>query len=184
MQLRYMGLVGLILLVLGTVALFVQPVYACSPMPTPDGPTPTAVTLESRVQGTQIIFEGTVTAISEDRALTTVQVSRYFKGNGPGSVTVLGFGWGTDCLPTTYVGEHAIFYTFGDPAEELSIPSSGNVEAVSDKTVAAIIKAVGHDPAPAPNDPMQVIVMALVGLGTIIVILAALVWLRRKLKST
>lgn len=183
MRMRNIGLVCLLGILAATI-LFVRPVYACSPEPTPEGPTPTAVTLESRVQNIPVIFEGTVTAISEDRVETTVQVSRYFKGRGPGTVTVLGFGWGSDCLPVIDVGAHAIFYAFGDPAEELFISSWGSVESVDDVKVNAIIKAVGHAPVLASGAPAQgAIVVALLGLGTIIVIIAALVWFKRKPKE-
>lgn len=176
------GLACMVILILG-LAISVQPAYACSPVPTPDGPTPIPMTLESRVQNIPVIFEGTVTAMTEDRALTTVQVSRYFKGEGPGSVTITGFGWGTDCLPEAYVGEHAIFYTFGDPTKELSIPSGGNVEAVDDAKVEAIIKAVGHDPVLVPDQSVQTAV-ALIGLGMMIVVIVMIVWLKRKPKES
>jgi hypothetical protein len=185
MQLRCFGLACLVILIL-SFAVFTQPVYACSPTePPPEGePTPTAETLESLIQGTPIIFEGTVTAISEDRVLTTVQVSRYFKGDGPGTVTVLGFGWGTDCLPVTNVGEHAIFYTTGNPQEQIFIHSWRGIESVNDAKVDAIIKAVGHDPVLVPDDSAQVAVVALIGLGMMIGIIATIVWLKRKQKET
>lgn len=193
MRLRNTGLFFL-LIILSTTILLVQPAHACSPTePPPEGaPAPIVETLESRVYGSSVIFEGTVTAISEDRALTTVQVSRYFKGNGPGSVTVLGFGWGTDCLPVTNIGEHAIFYTSGDPVKELSISSWGSVEFVDDANVDAIVKLVGHEPVLVPGEPVLMsepplpvlVIVVSIGLGIIIiVIIAALIWLKQKPKE-
>lgn len=183
MKLHYIGLVCFVLILS---AATVRPVYACSPIPTVEGePTPTAETLESRIQKIPIIFEGTVTAISEDRALTTVQVNRYFKGDGPGTVTVLGFGWGTDCLPVTSVGEHAIFYTTGNPDEQLSIHSWGSFEAVNQAKVDAIIKGVGHEPIIAPNETMEALAAAaLIALGMVIVIIVAIIRVKRKNKES
>ncbi len=185
MKLRRIGFACL-LVILGATTFFVRPASACTLQPPVEGePIPTAEALESRIQKIPVIFEGTVTAISEDRERTTIKVSRYFKGDGPGSVTVLGFGWGTDCLPVTRVGQHAIFYTTGNPKEQLSIHSWGSTEAVNQEKVDAIIKVVGHAPVLAPDETLPGLAMvAFIGLGIIVVSIVALIWLKRKHKES
>lgn len=141
----------IVLLIFSSMVVFAQPVYACSPTETPADITPTADTLEGRIQQTPVIFEGTVTAISNDRQLTTIRVVRYFKGDGPVTVTVLGFGWGPDCLPVTDIGQRGVFYTIGDPNRQLSLQPWSEIDFASDTRIEEIERLVGHKPVVFPT---------------------------------
>ena len=125
-----------------------------------------------------------MTAQSEDRSLTTIEVTRYFKGKGPRVVTVTGFGWGTDCLPVINVQDHGIFYTGGDPDEQLLLISNSGFASASNELVVTIIEVVGQQPAPPTGGPFGIapllfILAALAMLG-IVATVVIILWLKRK----
>jgi len=46
----------------------------------------------------------------------TISVLRYFKGSGPATVTITGFGPGALCRSFVQASDHWIFFAKGDPA--------------------------------------------------------------------
>lgn len=119
---------------------------ACSPIPPEPGvPTPVPPTRADLLQAATTVFEGEVVALTEDRIITTIRVARYFKGEGPGRVALNGFGWGSDCLPVTEVGQEFIVYATGDPQTEVSLLTTEALSAAPE-----LIALTGQEPIEVP----------------------------------
>ncbi len=80
----------------------IKPASACKPAP---GSRPS--TLLQKAQETQYVFEGVVTEV-EGKAIV-IQVNKYFKGQGPKTVTLTGFNQ-TSCDDILSQGEHRLFF--------------------------------------------------------------------------
>ncbi len=111
----------------------IRPVYACTPPP--DGLP--YYTVADRVRAAEVVLEGTVTdvitgTIPGDTA--TVEVHQYFKGTGPDTVTIRGFGPSSACLSTVYQNDRLIFYTRGNPHTELEANYLSQFDAVDPAT--------------------------------------------------
>ena len=89
--------------------LFSQPASACKPAP---GSNP--ATLETRVNQTPYVFDGTVIRVNEDKL--TIRVNRYFKGKGSKIVTLTGFNRTSCDNFITTTGARYLF--FAKPAEK------------------------------------------------------------------
>jgi hypothetical protein len=85
---------------------FSQPASACKPAP---GSSP--ATLETRVQQTPYVFDGTVTKINEDTL--TIRVNRYFKGKGSRIITLKGFNRTSCDNFITKTGARYLFFAKG-----------------------------------------------------------------------
>ena len=79
-----------------------KPARACSPAP---GSHPSSIA--QRVEGSQYIFEGTVTQVQGNSVV--IQVNEYFKGQGPKTITLIGFNQ-TSCDDFLSSGEHRLFF--------------------------------------------------------------------------
>ena len=79
-----------------------KPARACSPAP---GSRPSSIA--QRVEGSQYIFEGTVTQVQGNSVV--IQVNEYFKGQGPKTITLIGFNQ-TSCDDFLSSGEHRLFF--------------------------------------------------------------------------
>lgn len=84
--------------------LSVASALACTP---PPGGLP-IIPIAQRVQAADVVLEGTVTQMSatnfqDDTA--TISVLRYFKGSGPITVTITGFGLGALCRSFVQAGD-------------------------------------------------------------------------------
>lgn len=159
-------------LALGVVlALWVAPALACTP---PPGGLP-IYTIAQRVAAADVVLEGTVTEVStltfpDDTA--TIQVQRFFKGSGPATVTITGFGPGAMCRSQVAVGNHFIFFARGDPATMMEANYLGQFDAVApadQDTIAEVIAALNAMPraylpmvvavqTPSPVPPTSTIV--------------------------
>lgn len=170
-----------------------RPAIACTP---PPGGLPT-LTAADRTRAAEVVLEGTVTAMQDNDIpgeTATVAVDRYFKGQGPATITIRGFGPGSICRSEVRIGQHLIFYAAGDPSSELQAKYLSQFDAVAPaeaQTVAEVIAAAGRQPAPPGPPPAslpptataslergsQLVVLlacALLGLG------GALLWVRRR----
>ena len=175
-------------------ALSVASALACTP---PPGGLP-VFTVAQRVRAADVVLEGTVTQMTkinmpDDTA--TISVQRYFKGSGPASVTITGFGPTSLCRSPVHAGEQWIFYAKGDPNALMSASYLSQFDAVdipSDETIAEIIAAVNSRPraylpllvgganivATAPRNADD---RALVSATLLLVIVGVLLLLRRHL---
>lgn len=187
MTLRYFSALAVVVLMVSSCHVAAQPLYACSPTSPPlDAPTPIPDTLGHRVQQTAIIFEGAVTA---DRPITTVQVTRYLKGTGPPIVQVLGFGSGADCLPKADSGMHGLFFTLGDPYDQLSRQPWSGIEQANDTTVTSIIRLVSHEPQPPAAEGVSPPgrrngIIALLTFGLLCACIGIFIWQERNRQRT
>jgi hypothetical protein len=129
-------------------ALWAAPALACTP---PPGGVP-IYTIAQRVQAADVVLEGDVTQVTQmqfpdDTAI--ISVSRYFKGNGPASVTITNFGPGGLCRSSVHVGDHWIFFAKGDPNTVMAASYLSQFDAVASatpNTIAQIIAALNSRP--------------------------------------
>jgi hypothetical protein len=75
----------------------------------------TSYTLADRVKAAQVVLEGTVTSVTNSGQTALIAVKQYFKGSGPATVTINGFGPSAACLVEVKAGDNLIFYASGDP---------------------------------------------------------------------
>ncbi len=78
------------------------------------------------------IFEGTVNSISD--SVATVQILQYFKGKGPDSLHIRSFN-STSCDQFLEIGQKAIFFADGNPADMLNAVYGPfkSIESVTDE---------------------------------------------------
>lgn len=149
---RMTGMVGLILLLNMILMLATPPLSVMACTPPAGGLPPYAVA--DRTNAAEVVVEGTIIALTDAGnygaiKTATVEVQRYFKGNGPAVVNIARFGPGSLCLSQVSIGQHWIFYTTGDPKTGLTAHYLSQFDAVDPATpdnVAQVIAAVGHDP--------------------------------------
>ncbi len=117
---------------------------ACTP---PAGGLP-KFTVADRTEAAEIVLEGTVASLTdEDIISATVDVQQYFKGQGPATVDISGFGPSSLCLSRVGTGDRLIFYARGDPSNGLSAHYLSQFDAVDRadaQTIAEVIAAVGQ----------------------------------------
>ena len=135
---------------------------ACSP---PPGGFP-KFTVADRTEAAEIVLEGTVASLSDEDSLgdfhsATVDVQKYFKGQGPATVDISGFGNPGLCLSRVGTGDRLIFYARGDPSNGLSAHYLsvffGAVDPADAKTIAEVIAAVGQaqiTPVDGPSEAL------------------------------
>ena len=133
---------------------------ACSP---PAGGFP-KFTVSDRTEAAEIVLEGTVASLTDEDILgdfhsATVDVQQYFKGQGPATVDISGFGNPGLCLSRVGTGDRLIFYARGDPSIGLTAhylsPFFGAVEPADSQTIAEVTAAVGQPqttPVDAPSE--------------------------------
>ena len=130
---------------------------ACSP---PAGGFP-KFTVADRTEAAEIVLEGTVASVTdEDIFSATVDVQQYFKGQGPATVDISGFGPSSLCLSRVGTGDQLIFYARGDPSNGLSahyLSPFHAVDRADAQTIAEVIAAVGQvqmTPVDAPSEAL------------------------------
>lgn len=130
---------------------------ACTP---PAGGLP-KFTVADRTEAAEIVLEGTVASLTdEDIFSASVDVQQYFKGQGPGTVNISGFGPSSLCLSRVGTGDRLIFYARGDPSNGLSahyVSQFDAVERADAQTIAEVIAAVGQaqiTPVDAPSEAL------------------------------
>ncbi|MGB0388191.1 MAG: hypothetical protein ACPGWR_25515 [Ardenticatenaceae bacterium] len=112
----------LLALIVVIVSLPVREVLACSPLPGYPNYTPA-----DRTMAAEVVLEGRVVEVTKTEGfeqVATVEVSRYFKKSDfiteePTVVTIDHLGSDAMCLAWVNVDDHLIFYTKGDPTNEL-----------------------------------------------------------------
>ncbi len=110
--------------------IFSQPASACKPAP---GSTP--ATLETRVNLTPYVFDGTVIRVNEDKL--TIRVKRYFKGKGSRIVTLKGFNrTSCDNIITTTGTRYLFFANHGGKGDWTAVYDGafGSVREWSNQT--------------------------------------------------
>ncbi len=115
----------------------IQPVTACSPSP---GSKPASIA--EKVKTAPYVFEGTTTEVNPPQV--TIQVTQYFKGNGPAKVKMTGFNEHS-CSDFLSVGQRAIFFGEGDIKTTLSAVydgAFGSKRPISSDTFAAITASI------------------------------------------
>lgn len=94
------------------------PAHAQDGCPEEDG----SVTVADRIEDAQIVLEGTITDVftySESLAgqqVAVVQVSQYFKGSGPATISLAGFGQRANCLQSVQAGQGPLLFFVIDDA--------------------------------------------------------------------
>lgn len=141
--------------VIAGILFFPYSVLACSGITR--GPNWTPPAMQDRLNDVQVVLEGIVTNFEgPDYPYTVrVKVQQYFKGSGPQTVRVEGFGSGASCLYEIEIGQSAIFFLNGTPNQLLEIGKTADakyadgwylLEPVSSKIVTQIVTATGHEP--------------------------------------
>jgi hypothetical protein len=97
---------------------FSQPASACRPAP---GSVP--ATLETRVNQTPYVFDGTVTRVNEDTL--TIRVNRYFKGKGSRIINLKGFNRTSCDTFITKPGARYLFFAKGTGRKNLDAVYDG-----------------------------------------------------------
>lgn len=118
-----------------------QTAHACTATSaTNPGPPPIQYSIEDRVTNTPIVLEGTVIS-TEPHGTATIQVLRYFKGNGPATMTGVHYGDGSMCQIPLFPGGPIIIFIsewqpgvyaahyFGDSA---TAPATGSGDKLTD----------------------------------------------------
>ncbi|MDY6994755.1 MAG: hypothetical protein SVR94_19390, partial [Pseudomonadota bacterium] len=127
------------LLLAGFLITFISPFsWACDPLP---GQFP--ATLAERVASTPYVFTATVTQVEGHQV--TVAVKRYFKGQGPDTLTIDGFNTGIACHDFLQINDHVIFFAEGDVHTVLSAVYDhvfGSVRPATPENSAAIEAAL------------------------------------------
>ena len=137
----------LILFVSLMLALDTKPAYACTPPP--GGPT--RYTVGDRTSAAKVVLFGTVADVSPDQHplySATVEVHQYFKGSGPGTVVISGFGPNSLCKSEVRTGNRYIFYAKRNQSDELSAHYLGPFHAVDPadtETIAKVMAGVAQD---------------------------------------
>lgn len=134
----------------------IAPAFACAYQPAPSSYP--KYTLKERVGLVPYVFSGTITDIKYgEKAIATVKVQLYFKGNGPSTVKISGFSSGADCQETVEINQQAVFFTFGDATTVLTVTSRLNVsqyvkptEPISGQFLADITQVTGREPLKPP----------------------------------
>jgi hypothetical protein len=89
----------------------------------------------------------TATNFQDDTA--TISVLRYFKGSGPATVSITGFGPGALCRSFVQVGDHWIFFAKGDPSALMSASYLSQFDAIAPPSadiIAQIMAALNISP--------------------------------------
>lgn len=145
----------LILFVSLMLALDTKPAYACTPPP--GGPT--RYTVGDRTSAAKVVLFGTVADVSPDQHplySATVEVHQYFKGSGPGTVVISGFGPNSLCKSEVRTGNRYIFYAKRNQSDELSAHYLGPFHAVDPadtETIAKVMAGVAQDRGTEPPTP-------------------------------
>ncbi len=148
---------GVILILAGvTFGANIAPAFACAVQPAPSSYP--KYTLKERVGLVPYVFSGTITDIKYgEKAIATVKVQLYFKGNGPSTVKISGFSSGADCQETVEINQQAVFFTFGDATTVLTVTSRLNVsqyvkptDPISSQILADITQVTGREPLKPP----------------------------------
>lgn len=149
MKYLYQFLFSLVLGIIFVMASLATPAYACTPPP--GGPL--YFSPAERALAAEVVLEGTIIAVVVDTStmleIATVEVHRYFKADGPETVTIAPFGPSSLCLTPVSVGQRLIFYAKGDPATGLEAQYLSAGDAVSPATpevIGEIIAALGLGP--------------------------------------
>ncbi len=162
-------LLALIFMVLVLFSAQSTPAYACTP--TPQGRPP--YTLEDKVKAAPIILEGRVISVIKDASPTgekaMVEVSGYYKGTGPATITIENFGSSAQCLTTVRTGERLIFYVSVDQAGNYRAFYMSAGAAISSATPENITLLTAITGAPKPPQSAPVAVGATTSLIFIIV---------------
>jgi hypothetical protein len=136
--------------VVGTLLLFAllafpSTAFACTP---PPGGLP-RYTVADHVNSAPIVLEGTVTKVTFEPNTplhaATIEVARYFKGSGPTTITVDGYGPSSLCLSSVEQGAHRIFYVRGNDAGIYRAYYMSQFDATASadsQTIADVIAAV------------------------------------------
>lgn len=138
MRLSY-RLSAALILVCAAFAFHATPAAACTPPP--GGPI--TFTVAERTRAASVVLVGRVISTTGDYGsyVATVHLQEYIKGSGPATVAITGFGPGSLCLSEVTVGQMAIFFTNGDPFDQLSAHYTGQFDATAPATPAAIAEA-------------------------------------------
>jgi hypothetical protein len=167
----------IITLLVGLAVFFMSPAdsAACS---LPPGTDSTRLSLEEQVSGVPVILYGNV--IDNQIKKITVQVYYYFKGNGPATVIIDGFGHGADCSYIAPDGE-SIFFVWVNPDKTfeagdylgypyLKPPKFGYfpTESYTPEVAAELVKIAGHPPVPPDSELLPWFVVGGAGLALVI----------------
>ncbi len=141
-----MALVRFALFTILCLALFAFPAqsFACTP---PPGGLP-RYTVADHVKAAPIVIEGIVTDVTflgnTPMHTATIQAVRYFKGAGPMTLTVEGYGPSSICLASVAQGDRLIFYIRGGTRgySAFYLSQFDSVAAADSKTISEVITAV------------------------------------------
>ncbi|MDY6939556.1 MAG: hypothetical protein SWY16_18135 [Cyanobacteriota bacterium] len=124
-----------------------QPSLACSPVP---GARPAP--LEARVEAAPYVFEATVTNANDD--ILTLEVDRYFKGDGPTEVQIRGFNQ-TSCDDFIQASDDRyIFFGTGDIDGILSAVydgAFGSTYKAAEDTIAELLELTAEPDSTMPD---------------------------------
>jgi hypothetical protein len=122
--------------------------YACTATSsTNPGPPPIQYTIEDRVTAAPIVLEGTVVSTGPGNS-ATVEVFRYFKGDGPALITGMRYGDGAMCQSPLFAGGPIIIFVSQWNVGEFSANYMGGIATVAatEENIQQIIAALGQEP--------------------------------------
>jgi hypothetical protein len=128
--------------------LSVAPALACTQ---PPGGVP-HYTIAQHVKAAEVVLEGTITQVTQVNfgdSTALIDVQQYFKGSGPATVTISGFGTGADCRAYVRAGDTWIFFANGNPNTGLFANYLSEGDAIASPTpdtIAQIIAALQSKP--------------------------------------
>lgn len=128
--------------------------YACTATSsTNPGPPPIQYTIEDRVIAAPIVLEGTVVNTGPGN-FATVEVFRYFKGDGPALITQIRYGDGALCQTPLFAGGPIIIFVSQWNAGEFSANYMGGIATVAatEENIQQIIAAAGQAPTFPQDD--------------------------------
>jgi hypothetical protein len=123
----------------------IAPALACTPTPAGLPPPTTA----DKTNAAALVVEGIVTSTTESNAfdqLARVQVLRYLKGGGQFEMTIMGFGSGALCRTTVEIGDHLVFFIYGNEVNGFRVRDANDVAGPSDRLVSDIAIAAKQTP--------------------------------------
>ncbi|MBI5928514.1 MAG: hypothetical protein HY862_04355 [Chloroflexi bacterium] len=141
-----------------------QKVYACTPTSsTNPGPPPIQYSIEDRVSRAPLVLEGTVISTGPGNT-ATIEVHRYFKGNGPAIMTGVHYGDGAMCQAPLFIGGPVIIFVGEWQADELAAFYLGEYATVpvTEENIQQIVAITGQEPifpdvtltpSPVPDAP-------------------------------
>jgi hypothetical protein len=122
--------------------------YACTPTSsTNPGPPPIQYTIEDRVTAAPLVLEGTVVSTGPGN-FATVEVHRYFKGDGPALITGMRYGDGALCQSPLFEGGPIIIFANQWDAGEFSASYMSGIATVpaTEENIRQIIALTGQEP--------------------------------------